>query len=400
MRMTSKERLLRAFCRQPVDHVPLFLRFWAIGEKQNDSPRPWRDQIGRCETTLSWGLDDTLRLEPPLGYVENYSPDGLPGVAFDIRRTPPAMGERYPLLTKEYHTPAGSLQTTVKITEDWLWGDDIHLFDDYNIPRLVEPLVKTLDDLPSLAYLLGEPTETQINAFKNQANDLRSHAARLGVILDGGWTSLGDATMWLCGMERILYAQMDEPEFVDALIDTIFTWEMRRLDWILAEGIDVVVHGGWYEGTDFWTPRNFRRYLKPRLKQMITKIHDHGVKFRHNITKGWKPIREDLVEIGVDCIAGIDPDQDRLDLAECKRAIGDRVCLMGGVNSAMLFEPDTADSQIRQAVDHAMTCLAPGNGFILYPVDTILNSQPWDKVMILIDRWKEIRDCWNPEING
>ena len=50
------------------------------------------------------------------------------------------------------------------------------------------------------------------------------------------------------------------------------------------------------------------------------------------------------------------------------------------------------EALIRQAVDQAMTSLAPGNGFILYPVDAIFSHQPWEKVEVLIDRWKEICD--------
>jgi Uroporphyrinogen decarboxylase (URO-D) len=392
MKITSKERLWRAICRQPVDHIPLLLRFWSIGGQEDNIPFPWQDQVSRCENTLARGLDDTLLLEPPLGYVENYSPDGLAGVTCEIRRDPSNPRGSYPLLTKIYHTPEGPLQTTVKLTEDWPWGEDIHLFDDYNIPRIVEPLIKTSDDLSRLVYLLGEPGESQINKFKVCAHNLRDHANRLGVILDGGWTALGDSAMWLCGMQRILYAQTDEPEFVEAVLDTIFTWEMHRMDWVIQEGIDVIVHSAWYEGTDFWSPRNYRRYLKPRLNQMIVKAHDHGKKFRYIITKGWKPLREDLIEIGVDCITGIDPVQDRVDLVESKQSIGHRVCLMGGVNSAVLFAPESDDSLIRQAVEEAMKYLAPGNGFVLYPVDAIFNNQPWEKIEVFIDHWKEICD--------
>jgi hypothetical protein len=392
MKLTSKERLWRAICRQPVDHIPLLLRFWSLGGQEDHIPFPWQDQLSRCEHTLSMGLDDTLLLEPPLGYVENYSLVSLPEVTSEIIRTPAVPPGKYPLLTKIYNTPDGPLKTTLKVTDDWPWGNDIHLFDDYNIPRLVEPLIKNLDDLPRLAWLLGEPSELQIHAFKNQARLLRAHAARLGVLLDGGWTALGDSVMWLCGMQPILFAQTDEPEFVQAVIDRLLTWEMRRMDWVIAEGVDVIVHSAWYEGSDFWSPRNFRRYLKPSLRQMVEKAHSHGIKFRYIITKGWKPIREDLIEIGVDCITGVDPSQDRLDLVEIKSSIGDRVCLMGGVNSALLFSADRDDSFIHSQVDRAINCLSPGEGFILYPVDAVFSEQPWEKVDVLIRCWKEFCD--------
>ncbi len=387
--MSSKERLLRAIDRQPVDHVPLLLRFWSMGGPENNIPFCWENQVSRVENTLQRGLDDTLLLEPPLGYVENYIPEYLPGVHSHVNRSAPIEDDGYPRLNKVYETPEGPLQTTIKITEDWPHGDDIHLFDDYNIPRLVEPLVKVAEDLPRVKHLFGEPSLEQLDYFRQQARDLRQHTKRLGVALDGGWTALGDAAMWLCGMQRILYGQMDEPDFIERLLDTILEWELRRMDLVIDEGADVIVHSAWYEGTDFWTPRSFQRMLKPRLAQMVAKAHANGVRFRYIITKGWKPLRKDLLEIGVDCITGVDPVQDRVDLAEVKSAIGGQVCLMGGVNSAILFSV-YEEADIRQAVNEAIRLMAPGSGFILFPVDAVFNNQNWNKVQAMIDAWKAL----------
>jgi uroporphyrinogen-III decarboxylase len=156
---------------------------------------------------------------------------------------------------------------------------------------------------------------------------------------------------------------------------------------LIAKGIDVLVHMAWYETTDFWTPRNYRRFLRPRLQEEIDLAHRNGVKYRYIITKAWKPYRKDFVEMGIDCITGVDPVQDTIDLVEVKNHVGGQICLMGGVNSAVTLS-QWSDAEIRQAVDQAMQSLAPGNGFILYPVDAVFNLQPWENVQTLIDQWK------------
>jgi uroporphyrinogen decarboxylase len=192
-------------------------------------------------------------------------------------------------------------------------------------------------------------------------------------------------------MERVLYGQMDEPEFLDDLLEVIFEWELGRMEQVLAEGVDAWVHMAWYEGCDFWTPKSFRRLLKPRLQKLVAKAHSHNAPFRYIITKGWRPLLNDLLELGIDCLAGVDPVQDRLDLAEVKQAAGDRLCLIGGVNSGiMLSEWDEA--AIRRAVRQAVETLAPGGGFILYPVDAVFDTQPWEKVQALIDEWLLCRE--------
>ncbi len=386
--MTSRERLLAAIQRQPVDHVPLLLRFWSLGGESDHIPFNWRDEVDRVQATQGLGLDDTIMLEPPLGYVENYVVERVPGVVSRTEIIPAVGASEYPLLRKIYETPAGRMQTKVKMTEDWPRGAEIRLFDDHNISRLIEPLIKDYDDIRRLQYLLADPSSQQMQVFRERSKNLRENARRLEVALDGGWVALGDAAMWLCGMERILYGQMDEPQFIDALLETIFQWEMKRIDYLIEEGIDELVFMAWYEGTDFWTPKNYRSLIKPRLQHIIEKVHSEGIKFRYIITKAWKPYRKDFVEMGIDCLTGVDPVQDQINLAEVKIELGKHMCLMGGLNSAVMLS-QWEEEQIRKAVDEALEILAPGGGFILYPVDAVFNSQPWEKVEFLIDQWRK-----------
>ena len=387
--MNSRERFLSAIRRKPVDHVPLYLRLWDMGSGVDNIPFNWREQISRAENLLRLEVDDTLLLQPPCGYTEEYIADQSQGVSgVDIALTEPATNGDYPRLKKTYHTPAGDLSQTVKITEDWPYDRDIMLFNDFNIPRQVEPLIKTSEDVKRLRYLLASPTEQQLVEFRSRSKMLHQAAGRLGVALDGGWSALGDSAVWLCGMENVLYWQMDVPELLEALLDVLLEWELQRIDLLLEEGIDVLVHMAWYEGTDFWTPKNYRRIIRPRLQQLIDRAHGGNLPFRYIITKGWKALRNDLLEMGVDCVMGVDPVQDALDLAEVKRQVGGQISLMGGMNAAVTLSMGS-DVEIRQAVDRAFEILSPGNGFILFPVDNVFCDLPWEKVEIVIDQWKK-----------
>jgi hypothetical protein len=387
--MNSRQRYLHAIQRQPVDHVPLILRLWSMGGGADHIPFPWHEQVLRAENLLRLGLDDTLLLQPPQGYTEEYLADQSAGVmGVQLTRLPPANAGGYPLLKKTYLTPAGELSQVVKLSEDWPHGNDVMLFSDFNISHMVDPLIKTRDDIGRLRYLLASPTPQQTSEFQSRSHRLHQEAQRLGVALDGGWSALGDSAIWLCGMENVLFWQMDQPELLEALLDVLLEWELQRVDMLLEEGIDVLVHMAWYEGVDFWTPKNYRRMLRPRLQQLIDRAHSRGAPFRYIITKGWKPLRNDLVEMGVDCITGIDPVQDRLDLAEVKQAMGGNISLMGGMNAAVTLSM-WPDADIRQAVDQAMHILAPGNGFILFPVDNVFCELPWEKVEIVIEQWKK-----------
>jgi hypothetical protein len=390
--MTSRERLLAAVACQTVDHIPLLLRFWPLGGKDT-IPFEWRDQIKRVEYALERGLDDTLLLQPPLGYIEDYRADLVPGVKVLCHQEPPEEGQEYPVMHKEYRTAGGVLHHSVRRTEDWIHGDDIYLFSDYNVSRAVRHAVVNEDDLRVLPRLLAKPSPEQIEEYRREAAHLRRESQRLGVALDGGWLALADAAVMLCGMERILFAQMDEPPFLERLLDVLLSWELQRLELLLDEGVDMIVHMAWYEGTDFWTPANYRSFLKPRIGQMVQRAHAGGAKYRYIITKGLTPLLPDILDAGVDCVMGIDPVQDRMDLNDLKRQAQGRLCLMGGVNSALMLS-GWSDAEIDQAVASAIESLAPGGGFILFPVDAVFSDVRWDRVEALISSWR--RRCVQP----
>ncbi len=184
--MTSRERLLAAMEHRPVDHVPLLLRFWSLGGETDNIPFNWRDEIQRVEATTALGLDDTLLLQPPLGYVEDYIAERAPGVRSQVELLPAEESQAYPCLKKTYITPDGPLQTIIQLSEDWPRGHDIHLFDDYNLSRLKEPLIKDAADLPRLRHLLPDPSPEQMAEFQRRAEELRQAAQRLWAMLPCG----------------------------------------------------------------------------------------------------------------------------------------------------------------------------------------------------------------------
>ena len=385
--MKSRERFLAAIRRQPVDHVPLYLRLWPLGGGADHIPFDWRDQVIRAESLIALSVDDTLLLQPPLGQPEEYRVDECSGIEVEVIRVPGEDGHSDDTLRKTYRTPAGALTQVVVRSEDWPHGDDVMLFDDYNVPRYVQPLINSMDDIRILRYLLADPTVEQLAAFKRQSETLHVEAQRLGVALEAGFLALGDSAVWLCGMENVLYWQMDQPNVLEALLETLLGWELQREKLLLEAGVDEVAYSAWYEGTDFLTPSSFRRLIKPRLRALVAQAHAYDVPFRYIITKGWLPLRRDLLEIGVDCIAGVDPIQDRVDLAAIKAEIGKDVCLMGGINSAVMLT-QFGEQAVRAAVDEAMRIMSPGGGFILYPVDCIPCEFPWDRTELIVDQWK------------
>ena len=365
------------------DHVPLW-NLW----RTSDIPFHYDNQVERAEGVLALGLDDTLLLEPPLNKSEHYDVNQVPHLDISVHREADEESP-YPLLIKDYDTSDGRIRQVVRRTEDWPYGHDVRLFSDFNVSRSVEFPVKGPEDLPRLRHLLTAHTPEQIATFRERATALRRESQRLDVVLEGGWTVLGDAALWLLGTERLLLSQMDQPAFVEELLEIVCQWEMARISLLLNAGVDVIVHSAWYESTDFWTPTNYHQMLKPRLKRMIDLVHDAGAHFSYICTTSWQPLTDDLIDLQIDSLMGVDPVQGRADLAKTRRDLGEYMCLWGGLNGALTLGEGSTE-EICQATQAAIRTLGPDGGFVLYPVDQLVAGTPWKNVRAMIDCWREV----------
>jgi uroporphyrinogen-III decarboxylase len=344
-------------------------------------------ELARAERKM--GLDSMLFI-PAAGRPQRPDhPDlrGLP-VRFgpDVRTIEHRDGE---ILHKTYETPDGPLTTAVRLSDDWPHGDHIPFVDDFQVPRAIKPLVTGPEDLPALRHLLNPPTDEDAARFADEARRAHAFVQQEDLILAGGWGIGMDMANWLCGMQDLMAHTMLRPAFVEALLDLIHTWNVRRMEVVLSAPVDLYIRRSWYEGCDFVTPRFFRQAILPRLKAEVELAHRHGARFGILCTSGLNPMLDLFLESGLDALIGIDPVQGtHTDMALIRRKLGGRVCLWGGVSGAVTVERGS-EAEIRAAVMKAAETLGP-DGFILSPVDNITVDDPrtWRNVEVFIDAWR------------
>ena len=201
-----------------------------------------------------------------------------------------------------------------------------------------------------------------------------------------------DALVWLCGVENMLLAAMDRPEFVRGVAEVIRQWNLPRTEVYLDVGVDLLVRRAWYEGTDFYSPPMYRRFVLPWLTREVEMTHEAGAKFGYIITSAMMPLVPAILAAGVDVIIGVDPVQGKgTDLAALKSATAGRAALWGGVNGFLTVERGTP-AEVEQAVREALALLGPGGGFILSPVDNVRDDSPatWRNVHALIEACRSL----------
>ncbi len=389
MSLSSRQRMLLALDRQSPDHTPcsfmLFGGLWLVSSSY----------LSFVQGLLDLGLDAYVQIPPREPRLMNdfYNLYGLavsyhPQVRVEewVENRPE---ERYPILVKQYHTPAGTLRAEVRQTEDWRHGNHVPFLDDYLSSRSLKFLVEGAEDLDKLAYLLVSPTPEETAAFQSAARASIDFARQKDLLLAGGWGVGADMFGWVYGLQNMLYAVYDQPDLIQRMLTQFAAWNRSRMEVVLAAGVDLYIKRAWYENCDFWSPTKFQQFLAPILKSEADLAHQHGARFGYLITANCMPLLDQIAGCGVDVIIGVDPLA--YNLEQTKKILGGRVCLWGGVNGHLTVERGSPQD-VRQEVRQAMQLLAPGGGFILSPVDNVrdLTRQSRENVLALIDEWQKL----------
>ena len=257
--MNSRERMLAALRREGPDHVP-FSPYICQGPFWKE-PLLWHHQLERAGRMLELGLD-------PI--IEIWMPDAVPHSDVEIHTRREQKGDDI-LLTKEYHTPAGVLRQVVREIEDWTaprhgpWIPttlgvelrseyDVHLFDDWNVSRRLEPWVKGREDLDKLRYLIRMPEGHLLDQWWADTHRAMEFARKHQVLTVFRRTIVGDAYQWFCDIPWFLMQMYDDPSFVEEFFSIFRAWALEQVGLALEAGVDVVQYRGWYETPPFWSP--------------------------------------------------------------------------------------------------------------------------------------------------
>ncbi|MEN6313947.1 MAG: uroporphyrinogen decarboxylase family protein, partial [Clostridiaceae bacterium] len=98
-------------------------------------------------------------------------------------------------------------------------------------------------------------------------------------------------------------------------------------------------------------------------------------------------ILDQLVSTGLDGYQSIDP-QGHMDIAEVKKLYGDKLILMGNVQTSMLQETD--EQKIRESVRYCMKHGKPEGKFIFSTSNCIFAGMPLESYHIMLDEYTKL----------
>jgi len=124
----------------------------------------------------------------------------------------------------------------------------------------------------------------------------------------------------------------------------------------------------------FLSPRMFAEYVTPYLTQLVEGIKAAGGYAVKHTDGNVMPILDQIVDSGIHALHSLDP-MAGVDIAEVKRLYGDRICLFGNVNCALVQAGTSDDIE-----ESARYCLQHGGvqsgGYVFTTSNCIFKGVP------------------------
>lgn len=179
---------------------------------------------------------------------------------------------------------------------------------------------------------------------------------------------------YLTGFEGLLIAVAEEPDLVQKLVELSVETNLEMAREVARCGADFIFTGDDYASTEgpFMSPRAFRQYFYPGLKQVIAGFHEAGLPVIKHSDGQIMPLIDMILDSGIDCLDPIDPIAG-LDIGVMKEKYSDRVALKGNVDCAHTLTFGT-EQQVVEETKSVMRKAAAGGGLILSSSNSIHSS--------------------------
>lgn len=194
---------------------------------------------------------------------------------------------------------------------------------------------------------------------------------------------------YLYGMDNLLMAYAEDPEFVHRLARIIIDYKKAVLHRAIEEGADAIVSGDDYafRTAPLMSPRYFAEYSAPYIREMADAAHEHGVPFiKHTDGNIW-PIIDYIVDAGVDAIDPIEPVAG-MDIGEVKERYGNRVAVVGNVDCTEILTHGSREDVI-EAVKETIAKASVGGGHVIASSNSIHPGVKPENYLTMVQAAKE-----------
>jgi uroporphyrinogen decarboxylase len=136
----------------------------------------------------------------------------------------------------------------------------------------------------------------------------------------------------------------------------------------------------------FLSPAMFDEFVLPYLNQLINGYRELGFYVIKHSDGNIMPILDRIVSAKPHAIHSLDP-QGGVDMAEVKRMVGDKVCLIGNVNCGLI---DTGtEEEVIASARYALEKGMPGGGYIFSTSNCVYTGMPLERYDLILNVWRK-----------
>ena len=369
--MNSRERLLAAIQRKKPDRLPATM--------YHVTPYFLETYMDGVSTD---GFFDYFGLDP-IRWFAPHKPDTAKGEYYDPTQENVKKGQRqrivsdnwriesesidnpeYKTIRYRFITPRGQLSMVTQSNQYTTW--------------VSESLIKKKQDIELIADYATSPT-CDVEAVNKEAEAVGNRGLIRGHICC--FDVYGQPGCWqdaccLVGTEKMIMATYDDPQWVHELLKILQARKINFIKSLKGAEYDILELGGGDASTTVISPRIFRKFVAQYDSELIQLTHEVGQRIVYHTCGGMMPILEDIAAMGPDAIEPFTPSGMGTDtnLAEAKRRIGDKVCMIGGFDEDYYFQ-DATQEETRAAVRQCFEEAGEDGGYILAPSDLFFDAR-------------------------
>jgi uroporphyrinogen decarboxylase len=268
--------------------------------------------------------------------------------------------------------------------------DDRHVRDPYGSLWRIDQLPWHLEEFPLQAPSLEGYTFPKADEFfrpewKAAGMSIREQYPESFIVGGLGW-GLFERSWTIRGFENVLMDVVDEPAFVEDLLDQLLELYLAFVDYTVELPIDGILFG------DDWGdqrgvilgPERWRHFLKPRWAQIFARVHAAGKVTMCHSCGSVAAIIPDLIEIGLDVLESVQPEAAGMNPYELKRLYGDRITFWGTLGSQSLI-PHGTPAELAQEIARLVDEVGAGGGYILAPAKPLQAETPLENAVAIVE---------------
>jgi len=270
----------------------------------------------------------------------------------------------YKTIRYKYITPKGILSMVIQSNEYTSW--------------VTEHLIKKKNDISLLGKYMIHP-KCDVEAVNRAAEGFGDRGIVRGFI--SMFDIYGQPGCWqdavcLYGIENLILATYDDPLWVHELLKILQERKRTYIRSLKGAKYDILELGGGDASTTVISPKIFNEFVAPYDSELIEEAHKVGQRITYHTCGGMMPILEDIAAMNTDAMETFTPPGmgADVDLAEAKRRIGDKVCMIGGFDQFHYFvgcTPEETKAEVRRCFNEA----GRNGGYILSPSDHFFDAE-------------------------